>query len=101
ARKRDEGIGPLEHDALALVHVAGHDDFVGEVEHALLLAQEIRNDSDDLAAVLVDGDGERAHHAGRAAAIDEADPGFGKNLAKLPRRGHESGIASGARSTID
>ena len=71
AGQGDESVGVLEHQPFALVHVRGDDDLVGVTEQAFLRPQELRNDAGDLAAMIVHRVRDRAHQAGRAAAIDE------------------------------
>src|SRR4029077_3434607 len=67
----------------------------------LLDAEEFRNDAGDLAAVRLHGAGECAHHAGRAAAIDEPDTGLREDLAESRGRRHVGRVRSGAGAAID
>ena len=96
AGQRDEGVGALEHDALALVHVGRDDHLVGAFERQFARLQEFRNDADDLAAVVMDGPGERAHQAVGAAAIDEADAVPRQQPAKRRGGAEEGRIGAGA-----
>src|SRR5208283_279626 len=50
ARQRDECVGLLEHEALALVHVGDDAKLRQPLERDFALAEEIRNDSADFAA---------------------------------------------------
>ena len=56
ARQRHEGVGALEHDALALVHVAGDDPLLHARQHVLAVDQEVRNDAGHHPAMVEDGD---------------------------------------------
>ena len=85
ARQGDEGIRPVEHQLLALVHVLDDDQLVGIAQHALTLGQEARNDARHAAAVLEHGAGQLAHQAEAAAAVDEADIVLGNQLPELAR----------------
>src|SRR4029077_11054564 len=67
----------------------------------LLDAEEFRNDAGDLAAVRLHGAGECAHHAGRAAAIDEPDTGLREDFAESRGRRHVGRVRSGAGAAID
>src|SRR5262249_7465709 len=60
-----------------------------------------RNDADDLAAMRLHRPGERAHHAGRAAAIDEPDARVCEDLAEAGCRSDVGRVRSGARAAID
>src|SRR2546422_2717976 len=74
ARQRHEAVGEARHQGLALVH-AGHDVEVTQPRMGQLRGhQAARDDPHDLAAPGEHGVGEGAHEAGRAAAVDEADP---------------------------
>ncbi len=52
ARQRHEGVGPLEHHALALVHVAGDDPLLDPHQHVLPVDQEVRDHPGHHAAVV-------------------------------------------------
>ena len=43
ARKRDEGVRTLEHDALSLMHVAGDDPLLRALQHEFGADQKIRH----------------------------------------------------------
>ena len=70
ARQRHEGVGPLEHQPLALVHVGGDDHLLHAGQRVLALPQEVGDDAGDGAAVIEHGGCDRAHQAERTAAID-------------------------------
>src|SRR4029077_3085645 len=101
ARQRHERIGALEHDLLAVVHAVRDHDLGGAAKGVLLDAEEFRNDAGDLAAACLHGAGERTHHAGRAAAIDEPDTGLREDLAESRGRRHVGRVRSGAGAAID
>ena len=101
ARQRDEGVGALEHGALALVHVAGDDQLLRRSARALPRGHEFRNDPGRLAAVVEDGFGDRAHQADRAAAVDEPHAVLGEDFAELLRGLDERRVGARARSAID
>ena len=85
AGQRDEGVGALEHDALALVHVARDDQLLRVAAGVLAVGQEFRDDAGHLAAVVEHRLGDRAHQADRAAAIDQADAVLGQDGSERPR----------------
>ena len=101
AGKRHEGVGSDEHELLALVHVVNDDQLLRLDQHLLALAQETRDDADDVAAVIEHGAGDLAHEAEAAPAIDEADAGSGKPLPEFPRRLGVSRVSARARPAID
>ena len=101
ARQRDEGVGALEHDALALVHVLRHHDLAGALEHAFPHPQELGDDPDHLAAMRVDRVGERPHQPGRSTAIDEADAVFRQDFAEMARGRDEIRVGSRAGTAIN
>src|SRR4051812_50227681 len=78
ARERDEGVGELGHQGLALVHGADH----AQVAEALVADLEIedllRDDADDLAARLERSVGDGAHHPDLATAVYEPQPALGE-----------------------
>ena len=101
ARHGDEGVGHFEHLAFALVHVLGDDQLVLADQRVLVADQELRDDAGDLAAVVEDGAGDRAHHAFAAAAIDQADAGFGHGGAERGRGLDEGRVGARAGAAID
>ena len=101
ARQCDERIGMLEHQPLALVHVGGDDDLVGITEQPFLRLQELRDDAGDLAAVVVHRARDRAHQAGRAAAVDEPNAVACEDFAELPGCGRVCGAVAQTRSAVD
>ena len=64
------------------MHVLDHDHLVDIAQHALLLREKTRNDAGDLAAVRLHGARKFAHEAEPAAAVHQADPGFGHHAAE-------------------
>ena len=101
AGERDEGIRPVEHQLLALVHVLDHDHLVGVAQHALLLRQEFRNDAGHVSAVRQDRASNLAHEAEAAAAVDEADAGFGDQTSEYACHLGVGGIDAGVGATVD
>jgi hypothetical protein len=101
ARQRHERVGALEHQALALVHVARDDDFLRLPEHHLAGLQEVRDDAGDLAAMVDDRFGDRAHQADRAAAINQADVVLGQYPAKCAGGFNEFRVTAGSRTAIN
>ena len=96
AGQGDEGVGALEHRALALMHVARDDKLLGEPPWTSRAWSGIPGMMPvDLAAVLEHGVGERAHQADRAAAIDEPDAVFGKDLAEFCAASTKAGSVPG------
>jgi len=83
------------------VHVGGDDDLAGIGEQAFLALQELRNDADDLAAVIVDRAGDGSHQADGTAAEDKPDAACGENLTEAAGGGNEAGIMSPIGSAID
>src|SRR4051794_6793248 len=81
AGERDERVGEVGHQRLALVHRA-HDAQVGDALVADLEVEDrLRDDADDLAAGLERRVGDRAHHADLPAAVDEAHAALGERPA--------------------
>jgi low affinity Fe/Cu permease len=101
AGERGERIGALEHDALALVHVARDDHFARSLERALAGDQEIRNHANDLAACLRHRPCKRAHQSDAAAAIDELHFFACKNPPELAGGFDENRPLSHGRAAID
>ena len=82
------------------MHV-GHDDhLLRAVEHALLVAQEVRNDARDLAAGGQHRAGDRTHQPVVAAAVDECEPGFAHRDAQRFRGCQHGGISAVTRPAI-
>ena len=98
--KRNEGVGTLEHEALARVHVRYDDHLLRTIEHALLVAQKIRNDARDLAAGGQHRACDRPHQPVVTAAVDECEPGFAHSDAQGFRCCQHGGISSVARPTV-
>jgi hypothetical protein len=85
AWQRDEAVGQLGHERLALVHRADHAE-VGEPAMCdLLLDERTRHDACDFAAGDERRVGEHTHEADRSAAVDEADAASGEGLSECPR----------------
>ena len=85
AGQGDEGIGALEHQALALMHVGGDD---RSSTSSSMRSRRFRKSGMmpvTAAAVLDHGAGHRAHQADVAAAIDEADALGGHRGTKVLR----------------
>lgn len=101
AGKRDERVGVLEHQLLALVHVLGDDELLSLFQHMLPFRQEGRDDAGDFAAVLERAGRNGSHQADRAAAIDQTDTIFGKGFAEGCGRFDEFGIGTGAGTAIN
>ena len=80
AGQRNERVGTLEHQPLALMHVRRDDQFLNARQRVLARSEKIRNNAGDGAAVIEYRSGERAHQPDRAAAIDEADTVLRENL---------------------
>ena len=86
AGQREEAVGQVGHQRLALVHrVDGAQ--VGQAEVGdLALEQRLRDDAGDLAAGLEHRVGQRAHQPDARAAVDQADAAPGQQLAELAAR---------------
>lgn len=101
AGQGDEGIGALEHELLAGVHV-GHDNHViRTLKHDFALFEKFRDDASDFAAMIDNGACDRAHEADIAAAIDEADAGFSQVNAEFAGDTGENRIGAVAGAAID
>ena len=97
ARQRHEGVGFLEHGMFALMHVVGDDQLVDNAELTVSVAsihEKSRDDAGDLAAVNGRRGGNRAHDALGAAAIDQAQAGFGDRPSQLGSGPHVGVVAS-------
>src|SRR5262249_33822299 len=103
ARKRDEGVGTLEHHPFALVHVGRDDPLLHAQQQAVRPAFQKAGGQPPARppAVIEDGFGERSHQPHRPAAINQADAVLGENSAELPRRVHESWVVAGAGGAVD
>ncbi len=74
AGQNDEGLGQVEHHALAGVHAVDDLEFREAAVAELGLLQVFRDDADDLATRRQRGFRDRTHEADAAAAIDQAMP---------------------------
>jgi len=101
AGQSHERVGALEHRALALMHVAGDDQFLREPPRPLSRSQELGDDAGHFAAVLDHGTGERAHQADRAAAVNQPHPVCGKDFAELACGRGKGRIGPDTRPAID
>ncbi len=95
ARQGDEAVGALEHLSFALVHVAGDDQLLGKPPRPFAVGQKFGDDAGHVAAVFEHGLGERAHQAGRAAAIDQPDIVFGEDFAEARAVSTKAGSVPG------
>ena len=101
AGQGDEGVGQVEHEALAVVHrrdlVELGEAGVGD----LAREQAARNDTGDLATLGEHLVGEDAHEAHGAAAVDETEP-FGRQAGtELAGRVGVGRIEAGGRTAVD
>ena len=96
AGQGDERIRSLEHQSLALMHVARDDHLLHARQRMFTRGQEVRNDAGDGAAVVEDGCRDGAHQADRAAAIDQPDLVSGERFTKGDGGFDEVGICTGA-----
>ena len=101
AGQGDEGVGTLEHQPLALVHVGRDDHLLNALQGVLAGGQKVRDDAGDGAAMIEHGGRHRAHQPDRTAAIDEADVVLGEGLAQCDGGFDEAGIGAGAGAAID
>ena len=101
ARQRHEAVGALEHDALALVHVARDDDLLGARHDVLAAGEELGDDAGHAPAVIEHAGRQRSHQAERAAAVDQPDPVLGEDLSQLAGRFGKRRIGAGAGAAID
>src|SRR6266478_3467573 len=81
-----EGVGPLEHELLALVHAADDDQLVDAVVADFTVIEMRGNDAGDPATGLQYGVGEPPHETDPAAAIDELDARAGEPRPELDSR---------------
>eukprot|EP00913_Durusdinium_trenchii_P021341 g20054.t1 len=98
ARQGHEGIRPLEHLVLALMHVGGDDQLVElpeRVTGCLHIDQELRNDARHLAAIGQNPCGHRAHDPLGTSAIDQPDTMRGNRLAEGTASRQIGGITAG------
>ena len=96
-----EGIGALEHQALAGMHVGHDDELLGLLQHQFSRLQKIGDDAGDMAAMRQHASRHFTHEAGVAAAIDEPDLGLGQGPAQDACRMYEERIGTGGRAAID
>jgi hypothetical protein len=101
AGQGDEGVGAVEHDLLALMHVAGDDHLGVASEGKLPRPEELRDHADDLAAALGHAAGDCAHQPGRAAAIDQCDVVVGHDPAEGVCRRDKGRIAARTGTAVD
>ena len=101
ARQRDEGIGALEHQLLARVHILDDDEFIDVHEHLFARAEKFRDDAGDLAASAKHRFRDFAHQAEAAAAVDKANVGVGERLAELTRGESVSRVHAFARAAVN
>ncbi len=101
ARERDEGVGPLEHHALALVHVLDDDEFLYVPQHLLLLGEEAGNDARDPSAGREHVARRLPHQPAPAAAIDEPDTGLRERLAEDACGLRVGRVRPGVRAAVD
>jgi hypothetical protein len=101
AGQRHEGVRALEHDALALVHVAGDDQLLCVGERTLAAGQEFGDDAGHPAALGERRRRDRAHQPDRTSAIDKADVVLGEDAAEGMRRLGEARIGPGTGTAID
>ena len=94
ARQNREGVGPLEHLQLALVHGLDDDGFGERRMARLALQQEVRDDADDSATRIEGGIGHQAHQPDTAAAIDQRYALAGQQAAEADRRFAGGGIGA-------
>src|SRR5215475_6443797 len=83
------------------MHVGSDDDLLCSLEHVFAHFKKLRNDADDMAAVLANRRRQRAHQSVGAAAIDKTDLVVREDLPEFLRRLDEGGIGSGAGTAID
>src|SRR5215472_5378980 len=86
ARQDREGVRPLEHALLPLVHGAHDDELAHPRMRDLAAVQEVRNDSDDMAAGGECRVRRQAHEPDVAATIDQLHSGFREQAPGAPRR---------------
>ena len=101
AGERHEGVRALEHDALALVHVARDDQFGYLAVDVFAACQKFRDHADDVSALGEDRGGDRAHQADGAAAIDQPGLALGQQRAERDRGFDEARIGPGTGTAID
>ena len=97
----DESIGALEHRALALVHVVGDDQLLGEPPRPFGRGQKLRDDPGHFTAMLDHGGGKRSHQADGTAAIDQAKAIFAEDFAEVVRRLDKGRVSPWVRSAVD
>ena len=100
ARQSHEGVGVVEHQLLALVHVVRHHDLAAR-HGVLAVDQELRNDADRFAAVVEDGARQFAHQADRSAAVHQTDLVLGQDFSERAGGLDEGRIGAGAGAAID
>ena len=101
ARQGDEGVRPIEHRLLALMHAVDDEHFLRGVERVLLANEEGRDDPGHVAAGVERRPGQATHQPFAAAAVDEADPIGRKRPPELFCGVAEPRVVAVARSAID
>ena len=86
---------------LALAHVLDHFEVFDAGVLPFHVGHEARNDADHLAAARQRAVRKRSHQPDRAAAVDDAVAGFGKQLAQARGRGVIRRVAHLTRSAIN
>src|SRR5690606_1447318 len=104
ARQRDKRIRFLEHEMLALMHVANDDEFgqlFGLFEACFLVEQKGRDNAGNFAAGIHHALRNRAHDAARASAINKAQAVFGNGPTECNARFAIDGIQARGRAAIN
>jgi hypothetical protein len=101
ARQRDERVGELGHQRLALVH-RGHDPQVLQpAVPDLAIDQRLRHHADHLAAGLDRRVGQHAHQPERSTPVDDPDVSPDEQPRQLARRLRVGRIGAGVGPAID
>ena len=101
ARQHGEGIGPLGHQPLALVHRRDDREFAEPRMGEFGIAQVSRDDADDAAAPGKRRIGEEPHQSDPSAPEDGFDPGEGEPGAEFGRCLAIGGGDLGRRAAVD
>src|SRR5215813_1678692 len=101
ARHRDKGVRHLEHLALSFMHITRDNQIIRAPLRVFARYKEFGNDTGYLTAVVENRFGNRAHHADRATAEDQADVVLGKNSAEGVRALNEGQIYARPGAAID
>ena len=86
AGQRDEGVGELRHQRLALVHRADHPQVVEAGVADLAVEERLGNDADDLAARAARRFGQGAHHPDASRRRRRPHAALRQRRARRPRR---------------